>query len=564
MTFSNSYPARRLVLVVDDESVNRHLLGMILSEDYDVIYAENGREALALIHEKRELLSLVLLDLLMPEMDGFTLIETLRADEELRRIPIIVLTSEKSAELRSLRLGAADFITKPYDMPEVILARVWRIIELSEGRSIIRAAEKDPLTGLYTMNFFEEYAQQVRRYEPNSAMDAVALNIDRFHMVNDLYGREFGDRVLITIAEGILGWRKERGGIACRAEADMFYLYWPHCDDYDAVLARLEELLAGISRTTRLRLRVGVYPNAGRDEDVSRQFDRAKVACNRIRDTYAKSILIYDDEMHRREVYAERLINDIQTALEEGQLKVYYQPKYDIRGDRPRLHGAEALVRWQHPELGMVGPNVFIPLFERNGLIRLVDRYVWRTAAAQAHAWREEFGVRLPISVNVSRVDLYDPDLAKTLLEILKENDLTTADLLLEITESAYAEDTEQMLETVQGLRERGFLIEMDDFGSGYSSLNMLAVMPIDVLKLDMKFIQNVQDGKGVRLIELIMDIVKCLGVPAVAEGVETAEQCRLLKEIGCDVIQGYYFSRPVPPEEFKPFFFKEGQHADD
>ena len=157
-TFSNSYTTRRKVLVVDDEFVNRQLLGMIVGEEYEVIFAENGREALDLIRENRETLSLVMLDLIMPVMDGFELLELLHGDEELRRIPVIVLTSEKSAEVRSLKLGAADFITKPYDMPEVILARVARIIELSEGRSLIRATEKDELTGLYTGSFFYEYA----------------------------------------------------------------------------------------------------------------------------------------------------------------------------------------------------------------------------------------------------------------------------------------------------------------------------------------------------------------------------------------------------------------------
>ena len=194
---------KRRVLVVDDEFVNRELLGMIVGEEYDVSYAENGRQAMEMIREKKDTLSLVMLDIVMPEMDGFAVLEALRADAELSRIPVIVLTSEKSAELRSLQLGAADFITKPYDMPEIILARVGRIIELSEGRGIISATERDELTGLYTRSFFFEYAQQLERYHPDWQMDAVSINIDRFHLVNELYGREFGDRVLRLLAQNV-------------------------------------------------------------------------------------------------------------------------------------------------------------------------------------------------------------------------------------------------------------------------------------------------------------------------------------------------------------------------
>ena len=210
MTFTDSYNARRKVLVVDDEYVNRQLLGMILSEDYEVLYAENGREALNLIRTNHETLSIIMLDLIMPQMDGFELLGLLRADEELKRIPVVVLTSEKSAELKSLKSGATDFITKPYDMPEVILTRVRRIIELSEGRSIIQAAEKDELTGLYTANFFYEYAQKLERYHPDWEMDAIAVNIDRFHLVNELYGREFGDRVLRLLARKADGSARRR------------------------------------------------------------------------------------------------------------------------------------------------------------------------------------------------------------------------------------------------------------------------------------------------------------------------------------------------------------------
>ena len=203
----------------------------------------------------------------------------------------------------------------------------------------------------------------------------------------------------------------------------------------------------------------------------------------------------------------------------------------------------------------MISPGVFIPLFEENGLIQQVDDYVWREAGAQIRKWHEKYGVWIPVSVNVSRVDLYDPEIRPKFAKILADNGLGANDLYLEITESAYTEDSHQLIDVVRGLREDGFHIEMDDFGSGYSSLNMLTTLPIDVLKMDMKFIRNIHvDPRSLRLVEIVMEIAGFLSVPVVAEGVEYPEQCELLKKAGCDIVQGFLFSKPVPPEEFEVF----------
>lgn len=557
--FKYSKNMRRRVLVVDDEYVNRQMLGYILSADYEVLYAGNGREALEMIRQNSRTLSLVLLDLLMPEMDGFELIELLRGDEALRSIPIIVLTAEKSAEVKALKMGAADFITKPYDMPEVILARVWRTIELSEDKLIIETAEKDELTGLYTKEFFFEYARQMERYSPNlekDSVDAVALNIDHFHLVNELYGRSFGDRVLTLIADTLRDFFAGFGGIGCRSEADTFYLYCAHQEDYSKLLDRVQDALTEHAKKGRIRTRIGVYSGIDTEIDMEQRFDRARIACNTIRGNFTQAIAFYDMKLHDDAIFAERLINDVNDALEQKQLKVFFQPKYGIQSDKPVLRSAEALIRWQHPEFGMVSPGAFIPLFESNGLIQMLDYYVWKESAAQIRRWKDQFGVSLPVSVNVSRIDIYDPELKDKLCGILDEYGLTTADLMLEVTESAYSNNAKQLIEVVESLRELGFKIEMDDFGSGYSSLNMLSVLPIDVLKLDMKFVRNMlEDEKSYRLVGLIMDIAKYLNVPVVAEGVETKEQLEHLKKLGCEVIQGYYFSKPVPPDEFERFF---------
>jgi EAL domain-containing protein (putative c-di-GMP-specific phosphodiesterase class I) len=263
--------------------------------------------------------------------------------------------------------------------------------------------------------------------------------------------------------------------------------------------------------------------------------------------------------MQQLEMYQQRLLNDLSRAIEEKQFVVYYQPKYDIQSEPPRLTSAEALVRWRHPELGMISPGDFIPLFENNGVINQVDSYVWAVAARQIAEWRDKLGYTLPLSVNLSRTEIFDPKLESYLDALLAENSLTSGDLKLEVTESAYTDNAAEMIDIVGELRKTGYEIEMDDFGSGYSSLNMLSSMPIDVLKMDMKFIRNVEeDVRNFRMIELILDIAKFLEVPVVAEGVETEEQMKMLKDAKCALVQGYYFSRPLPPQEFEELILRE------
>ena len=557
--FRHGQEIRRKVLIVDDELINRQLLGMIVGQKYDVLYAENGAEALREIRLHQETLSLVLLDLLMPEMDGYELLRVLQADASLRRVPVIVLTSEKAAEVESLRLGAVDFIPKPYDMPEVIMARVERSIELAEDKLIIREAENDPLTGLYTREFFLQYALRHDRYEPETQMDAVVLNVNRFHLVNALFGRSYGDALLLAITEKIHTLLKGTTGLACRCDADTFYIYLPHREDYESSFVAPLTSLSGALGKAKVNVRVGIYPMADKTVDLEQRFDRANLACGRLRGHYVTACAYYDTQLHEKELEAERIIGEMDNALAEKQFRVYYQPKYRIQGKRPVLTSAEAQIRCFHQERGMISPGVFIPLFEKNGLIARLDHYVWQEAAAQIRAWKDQFGFSLPVSVNVSRIDIFNPNLEEELLTILETCRLDPKEVLLEITESAYADHSSQIVETVSSLRKKGFQIEMDDFGSGYSSLNMLTTMPIDALKLDMGFIRNIcKSQKDFRMVQLVLDIAAFLEVPVIAEGVETEEQYLLLKDAGCDVIQGYYFSRPLPPEEFRLLIEKE------
>ena len=273
--------------------------------------------------------------------------------------------------------------------------------------------------------------------------------------------------------------------------------------------------------------------------------------------------MIKEEPFHYEEIredeFKKRLLLDVEQALKEEEFKVYYQPKFNIKEKVPVLSSAEALLRWHHHAYGMIAPSVFIPLLEESRLIRKVDAYVWQKAARQISEWKRKKKITVPVSVNVSRVDMPDEKMVVYLEELIEDCDISSEELLLEITESAYMEDPSLIIERVKQLRKKGFLIEMDDFGTGYSSLNMLADVPVDVLKMDMRFVQNLKSSaKQETMIRLIMDIAKYLGMNVVAEGVEDKAQVDFLRSVGCDVIQGYYFSKPLPEEEFVQLILDE------
>ena len=556
-----SVSAKRKILVVEDERINREILCNMLSEEYDVVCAENGQQAVDILKDGADTFSLILLDLNMPILSGEEVLKICRSDAALSNIPVIVMTQDEDAEVSSIRAGADDFIKKPYNMPEVILARCERIIDLYEKKSLIDSAGNDPLTGLYTSDLFFEYIRQLERYS-DAQMDAIVMDIEHFHLINEIYGRGEGDRILKQVASMIEGELEKNYGIACRYAADTFYIYHSCTSDYCSLAERILEEIASVSlESAKIRLRIGVNKSVDRNDPPEQWFDHAKLACDGLRGDYTKQIAYYDSGIHDRQLYHERLIRDIDSSIANRDFVVYFQPKYNVSGERAVLQSAEALIRWNHPELGMISPGDFIPLFEGNGLVQKLDRYVWEEAASCVAKWKDKFGFATPVSVNVPRIDIYDPDLEKRLLGILEDNGLTTAQLLLEITESAYSDSAARLIEVVNNLRDKGFRIEMDDFGSGYSSLNMLTTIPIDVLKMDMKFVRNMlNDEKSLKLCELVMDISRFLDVPVVAEGVEEKAQLDKLKEMGCEIIQGYYFSKPLPADQFEELIRKEAE----
>ena len=459
------------------------------------------------------------------------------------------------------RTTFSDFLIKNIGVVIVILAimiaailffMLRSIFVEKKAKKLIAATELDELTGLYNRNFFFQRINKIYKEHPEIPRDAIVVNIEQFHTINALHGREFGDDILRTLGSEIEGIAKETGGVSGRFGADRFDLYCKSLDEYQTIFDRLQNKLNDFAPNASIRIRMGVMPWQDNVEPMQ-MFDRARAACSMARGHYKEHLIVFGEKMLEKELLEQRLLNDLRRALDNFEFEVYYQPQYDIQSKTPKLVSAEALVRWQHPELGMVYPDKFIPLFEKNGKIGELDKYVWDQAARQIARWKAAFGVAIPVSVNLSRIDIFDPMLEKTLDEIVMRNGLGNEMLHLEVTESAYTGNASQVVKIVGDLRKKGYVVEMDDFGTGYSSLNMLSAMPIDVLKMDRTFIHNIEkDERDVQLVALILGIAKNLHIPVVAEGVETETQMNMLHDLGCQMVQGYYFSRPLHPSEFE------------
>ena len=459
------------------------------------------------------------------------------------------------------KLTFTDFIMDHIGVITAVVAAVLLIISFlfirsvrseNKAKKLILATEIDDLTGLYNRKYFFQYANRMFREHPDVPRDAIVLNIEQFHSINALHGRKFGDVVLRVLGNEIHNVSTETSGIGGRFEADRFDIYCRHISDYRAIFNRLQAKLDELVPNASIRLRMGVMPWQAKLEPVQ-LFDRARTACSMARGHYMEHLIVFDEKVLDRELFEQRLQNDLHRALDNFEFEVYYQPKFNIENETPKLVGAEALVRWQHPELGLIAPDNFIPMFERNGKIREIDKFVWNEAARQIVHWQAQFGVVVPVSVNLSRVDVFDPALENTLDDIILKNGLGHDALKLEVTESAYTENANELIRVVDNLHRKGYTVEMDDFGTGYSSLNMLSAMPIDVLKMDRTFIRNLEnDEKNIQLVALIVGIAKNLNVPVIAEGVETESQLNLLKKLGCNIVQGFYFARALHPSDFE------------
>lgn len=412
-------------------------------------------------------------------------------------------------------------------------------------------ATYDELTGIYNKQAFYAKTKEMLLDNPDKNFDLLRINIERFKVLNDLFGESTGDKLLRYIGKFL----KEINLPLCvsgRLYADNFVVcYEAGKGDSRRMINTLQMVADSFAINNRTILSFGLYRIDDKTLPVSVMCDRANMALWKAKGNFKNPYCEYDEKMRQQVLKEQKIINAMEMAIQNKEFTLYLQPKYDI--EKGTIIGAEALVRWISLENGFISPGDFIPVFENNGFVYEVDKFIWEESCRYLRKWLDEGREVHPISVNVSRIDLYDPKLVQHLVDLREKYQLPSQYLELEITESAYTEDPEQIITITRQLREAGFVILMDDFGTGYSSLNMLKDIQIDVLKLDMGFLKSSDySAKGGNILTAILKMAESLKMQTIAEGVETKEQVEFLKSIGCKYVQGFYYSKPLPVDEFE------------
>lgn len=430
-----------------------------------------------------------------------------------------------------------------------------RTEEMKELRRKEYQATHDKLTGLYNEECFYEEVEKYLQKNPDGEYLLVCSDVKDFKLVNDVFGREVGDDLLIRIGEEIREQIRSED-IYGRLGSDRFGLLMEKKNYREEVFVEGPAKTAHIERDISypVNIYVGVYEIIDKTIPVSSMCDRAFMALNSIKGNFQKKVAYYDDSMRKNVLHEKELSGDFQHALETGQFQIYLQPQVSAQGEElGKVLGAEALVRWIHPVKGFIAPVEFIELFEKNGMIPKLDQYVWRQACECLQRWKEAGRENCHVSINISARDFYFIDVYKVITDLVKEYDIEPRNLKLEITETAIMMNAKKMQEIISHLQEAGFIIEMDDFGSGYSSLNMLKDISVDELKVDMKFLGKTEDEeRGRKILRMVIKLANELKMPTIVEGVETIEQVDFLRGIGCDMFQGYYFAKPMPVAEFE------------
>jgi len=556
------------VMMVDDEPMMTDVIETYLEEAGYHSFITLNDPLLALPALRRRRPGLLLLDLMMPGLSGFEILEQMRADPELRYLPVIVLTAAQGADtkLRALELGATEFLAKPVDASELVL-RVRNSLVFKVYQD--RLANDDVLTGLPIRRVFVERLNKAlkRAGQRQRRLALLHLNLDRFKQINDTLGHKVGDQLLKEVAErlGASLWHGDDAGhgefsgpmLLSRVGGDEFALLMVDLPSADPAARMAGRLIAALNAPFTFdsedlfitpSIGIAVSPDDGSDADLLMR--NAVVAMDHAKTRGRNTFEFYSQDLNR--VSLQRLVmeNQLRRAIARGELELYYQPKNDVASGR--VIGAEALLRWNHPDFGLVGPDQFIALAEESGLIVEIGEWVLHTACAQVARWRDAGLGVVPVSVNVSRHQLAAGRLLGSTCAAMTDNGLVDGQLVIEFTESMLMGDTDVTRGQLDELRAFGARLSIDDFGTGYSSMSYLKRFPVDELKIDRSFIASTpEDPTDSAIVRAIIVLAHSIGMRVVAEGVETEAQRGLLRTLGCDAYQGFLCSRALPADAF-------------
>jgi diguanylate cyclase (GGDEF)-like protein len=543
------------LLLVDDDALNRDALSRrLMRKGFTVLTAASGPAALAMVGTHR--IDAVLLDVMMPEMSGLETLRRLRQTRSLSELPVIMVTAKDASEdvVEALEIGANDYVTKPIDF-SIALARI---------RTQVAARRADPLTGLPNrVLFMTRLDRLVAR--GSGSFTVFFLDVDRFKIINDSLGHLAGDELLIALARRLEQSLRSSDTLSrfegehtlARLGGDEFTILLDGVTAAADAVAIAERLLGVVAQPFDLHGRevfvsvsIGIVMSAPRYDDGEGMVRDADTAMYRAKALGKARCEIFDTSMLEAAEERLRLESDLRHAVARQELVVHYQPIVGLADGR--LCGFEALLRWRHPQRGLISPEDFIPAAEETGLIVPIGQWIMREACRQMRAWDAEFPeyAGLMINVNLSARQCMQPDLVPSVRQILTETGLAADRLKLEITEGVVLDNSDTVVAILNDLRTLGVQLGLDDFGMGYSALSYLRQFPFQTLKIDRSFVNAMQEDGNTEIIRAIVSLATGLEMNVTAEGVETAEQVAHLKDLECEFGQGYYFHKPLTPHD--------------
>lgn len=557
------------IMMVDDEPLTMEIVQAYLKDAGYRRFITTTESVRAMDIIAKECPDILLLDLMMPDVDGFDILTRLRANDNFKHLPVIILTSSNDSDtkLKALELGANDFLAKPVDPSELAL-RLRNTLAAKAYQD--RLAFYDPLTGLYNRRTFMDHLDWAVRSAKRTGTKCAILQIDldRFKHVNDALGPSTGDALLVAVATRLEKYIRSSDSLGrigrdfsqsclCRVGGDEFSVMLPAITNIEDVAQVAQRVLSimkdafhpeGHEIFITPSIGIAVFPDAGKE--INTLLKHAEMAMSHAKERGGNTYKFYSKQITGMSAEQLMLTNKLRKAIERDELKLYYQPKLNIRTGQ--VIGAEALMRWNHPDFGIVSPTIFIPIAEEIGLISLFDEWAVYTACNQNKAWQLE-GLRpIPVSINLTSQSFRHGRIVSSLKKVLEISRLDKQYVKLELTESMIMENAEKNIEAMHQLKEMEVKLSIDDFGTGYSSLSYLTQLPLDELKIDRSFIKDIpRDTNKVAIVKAIIAMAHNLGLTVVAEGVETEQQLAFLKSVNCNEYQGFLFSKPIPTKEF-------------
>ncbi len=545
---------RHSVLVIEDNEINREILSEILSDTYNLYFAENGKVGLDMLHEYHNIIDIVLLDLEMPVMNGYEVLAVVREDPQLRSIPIVVITANEGSdeEERCLMLNATEFLHKPY-VPSIVRLRIEVLLRLRDCMSEVGELEIDQKTGAYTFNAFMYHAAQRLKMDPETDYTLAITDIIGFKALQDSYrDRAFDSlRNQVSVLKNWLG----DNVIVGYYTFDHLLLLCPTQTlgmSDDQKLEFFDDFMIRLSKELKVTIKAGFCEHLDPSRPLQSYLDVLQLAL----DKALKHYYHYADFVGAQQLdqiqRVRRIESEMENAIRIGQMQVYYQPKHDAKTQK--LIGAEALLRWIHPEMGFISPGEFIPIFEQNGFVEKADAFVWEQTCKYQREWQDQGLPVVPISVNASRQDFDSMNILDNTINVLQKYHVSPSLLHVEVTESFFSDLSPEAIQRIMEIRANGVKVELDDFGNGYSSLHSLAELPIDTVKFDMSFVRRLHEPREQVVMQGCVDLIKRLQLMTIAEGVEDADIRQMIANFGIDAIQGYYYSKPLPAKQFEEY----------